>query len=70
MAKDAYAGKNSTDKSVEELPVIDESLVKINLAKMQIKFLVKNMVMISFHQHQLLLQRLETLPLPNDYKIS
>ena len=27
MAKDAYANKNSTDKSVEELPLIDESLI-------------------------------------------
>ena len=33
MAKDAYAGKNSTDKSVEELPVIDESLVTNKSAK-------------------------------------
>ena len=27
MVKDVYVSKNSADKSVEELPVIDESLI-------------------------------------------
>ena len=39
MAKDAYASKNSTDKSVEELPVIDESLI----TKQSIKDANKNL---------------------------
>ena len=70
MAKDAYAGKNSTDKSVEELPVIDESL------EMNKSMEDANIISGKKYGYDYLsstptsLTAVGDLPLPNDYKIS
>lgn len=70
MAKDVYAGKNSTDKSVEELPVIDESLVTYKSAKDANKISGQKYGYDFFSSTPTSLTAVGDLPLPNDYKIS
>jgi protein involved in polysaccharide export with SLBB domain len=70
MAKDAYAGKNSVDKSVEELPVIDESLVTNKSAKDANKISGQKYGYDFFSSTPTSLIAVGDLPLPNDYKIS
>ena len=70
MAKDAYAGKNSTDKSVEELPVIDESLVTNKSAKDANIISGQKYGYDFFSSTPTSLTAVGDLPLPNDYKIS
>jgi protein involved in polysaccharide export with SLBB domain len=70
MAKDAYVGKNSKDKSVEELPVIDESLVTNKSAKDANKISGKKYGYDFFSSTPTSLTAVGDLPLPNDYKIS
>ena len=70
MAKDAYAGKNSTDKSVEELPVIDESL-EMNKSMEDANIISgKKYGYDFFSSIPTSLTAVGDLPLPNDYKIS
>lgn len=70
MAKEAYAGKNSTDKSVEELPVIDESLVTNKSATDANKISGQKYGYDFFSSTPTSLSAVGDLPLPNDYKIS
>jgi protein involved in polysaccharide export with SLBB domain len=70
MAKDAYAGKNSTDKSIDELPVIDESLVAKKSAKDANKISIQKYGYDFFSSTPSSLTAVGDLPLPNDYKIS
>jgi protein involved in polysaccharide export with SLBB domain len=70
MAKDAYAGKNSIDKSIEELPVIDESLVTNKSAKDANKISGQKYGYDFFSSTPTSLTAVGDLPLPNDYKIS
>ena len=70
MAKDAYAGKNSTDKSVEELPVIDESLVIDKSVEDANKISGQKYGYDFFSSTPTSLTAVGDLPLPNDYKIS
>ena len=70
MAKDAYAGKNSTDKSVEGLPVIDESL-EMNKSMEDANIISgKKYGYDFFSSTPTSLTAVGDLPLPNDYKIS
>ena len=70
MAKDAYARKNSTDKSIEELPVIDESLITKQSTKDANKISGKKYGYDFFSSMPTSLLAVGDLPLPNDYKIS
>lgn len=70
MAKDAYASKNSTDKSVEELPVIDESLVIKKSSGDLNKIAGKKYGYDFFSSMPTSLTAVGDLPLPNDYIIS
>ena len=70
MAKDAYASKNSTDKSVEELPVIDESLVIKKSSGDSNKIAGKKYGYDFFSSMPTSLTPVGDLPLPNDYIIS
>jgi len=70
MAKDAYASKNSTDKSVEELPVIEESLVTKKSTKDANKISGEKYGYDFFSSMPTSLLAVGDLPLPNDYKIS
>ena len=70
MAKDAYASKNSTDKSVEELPVIDESLVIKKSSGDSNKIAGKKYGYDFFSSMPTYLTAVGDLPLPNDYIIS
>ena len=70
MAKDAYASKNSTDKSVEELPVIDESLVTKKSSGDSNKIAGKKYGYDFFSSMPTSLTAVGDLPLPNDYVIS
>ena len=70
MAKDAYASKNSTDKSIEELPVIDESLITKQSTKDANKISGKKYGYDFFSSMPTSLLAVGDLPLPNDYKIS
>ena len=70
MAKSVYAGNNSTDKSVEELPVIDESLVKNKSVKDANKISGQKYGYDFFSSTPTSLTAVGDLPLPNDYKIS
>jgi protein involved in polysaccharide export with SLBB domain len=70
MAKDAYAQKNTIDKSVEELPVIDESLVTNKSAKDANKISGQKYGYDFFSSTPTSLIAVGDLPLPNDYKIS
>jgi len=70
MAKDAYASKNSTDKSVEELPVIDESLVIKKSSSDLNKIAGKKYGYDFFSSMPTSLTAVGDLPLPNDYIIS
>ena len=70
MAKDAYAGKNFTDKSVEELPDIDESLVINKSVEDANKISGQKYGYDFFSSTPTSLTAVGDLPLPNDYKIS
>ena len=80
MAKDAYASKNSTDKLVEELPVIEESLIpKESTAEESTaeesttdanEISVKKYGYDFFSSMPTSVAAVGDLPLPNDYKIS
>ena len=70
MAKEAYASKNSTDKSVEELPVIDESLITKQSTTDANKISGKKYGYDFFSSMPTSLLAVGDLPLPNDYKIS
>ena len=70
MAKEAYASKNSTDKSVEELPVIDESLVTKKSSGDANKIAGKKYGYDFFASMPTSLTAFGDLPLPNDYIIS
>ena len=70
MAKEAYASKNSTDKSVEELPVIDESLITKQSTDDANKISGKKYGYDFFSSMPTSLLAVGDLPLPNDYKIS
>jgi protein involved in polysaccharide export with SLBB domain len=70
MAKDAYSSKNSTDKSVEELPVIDESLTIKKSTKDANKIPGKKYGYDFFSSMPTSLLAVGDLPLPNDYRIS
>ena len=70
MAKDAYANKNSTDKSVEELLVIDESLVTKESSTDANNISGKKYGYDFFSSMPTSLLAVGDLPLPNDYKIS
>ena len=70
MAKDAFASKNSADKSVEELPVIDESLVIKKSSGDSNKIAGKKYGYDFFSSMPTSLTAVGDLPLPNDYIIS
>jgi protein involved in polysaccharide export with SLBB domain len=70
MAKEVYASKNSTDKSVEELPVIDESLITKQSTDDANKISGKKYGYDFFSSMPTSLLAVGDLPLPNDYKIS
>ena len=70
MAKDVYASKNSTDKSVEELPVIDETLITKQSTDDANKISGKKYGYDFFSSMPTSLLAVGDLPLPNDYKIS
>ena len=70
MTKDAYASKNSTDKSVEEIPVIDESLVTKKSSGDSNKIAGKKYGYDFFSSMPTSLTAVGDLPLPNDYVIS
>ena len=70
MAKEAYESKNSIDKSVEELPVIDESLITKQSTTDANKISGKKYGYDFFSSMPTSLLAVGDLPLPNDYKIS
>jgi polysaccharide biosynthesis/export protein len=70
MAKNVYESNNSTDKSVEELPIIDESLISQQLAKDANEIFDKKYGYDFFSSMPTSLLAVGDLPLPNDYKIS
>ena len=70
MAKNVYTANNSTDKSVEELPVIDESLVTNKSVKDANKISGQKYGYDFFSSTPTSLTAVGDLPLPNDYKIS
>ncbi len=70
MAKDVYAGKNSTDKLVEELPVIEESLITKQSTTDANNISGKKYGYDFFSSMPTSLLAVGDLPLPNDYKIS
>ena len=70
MAKDVYTGKNSTDKIVEELPVIEESLIPKESSTDENNISGKKYGYDFFASMPTSLLAVGDLPLPNDYKIS
>jgi|TARA_B110000483_G_scaffold239231_1_gene317340 protein involved in polysaccharide export with SLBB domain len=70
MVKDKYAGMNSSDMSVEELPVIAESLVEKKTTGDANKISGKKYGYDFFSSMPTSLTAVGDLPLPNDYKIS
>ncbi len=70
MAKDAYASNNSTDKSVQELPVIDESYITKRSSGDANKIAGKKYGYDFFSSMPTSLTAVGDLPLPNDYVIS
>ena len=70
MAKDVYASKNSTDKSVEKLPLIDESLVTKKSSGDSNNIAGKKYGYDFFSSMPTSLVAVGDLPLPNDYIIS
>ena len=70
MVKDVYAGKNSTDEIVEELPVIEESLVTKQSTGDANNIAGKKYGYDFFSSMPTSLLAVGDLPLPNDYKIS
>jgi len=70
MAKDVYASKNSTDKSVEKLPLIDESLVTKKSSGDSNNIAGKKYGYDFFSSMPTSLTAVGDLPLPNDYIIS
>ncbi len=69
-AKEAYAGKDSLEESVEELPVIDESLITKKSTKDANIISGKKYGYDFFSSMPTSLLAVGDLPLPNDYKIS
>lgn len=70
MAKDAYTRNNSTDNSVEELPIIDESL-EMNKSMEDSNIISgKKYGYDFFSSTPTSFTAVGDLPLPNDYKIS
>ena len=70
MAKDVYAGQNITDISVEELSVLDESLVVKDNVEDANNVSGKKYGYDFFSATPTSLTAVGDLPLPNDYKIS
>ncbi len=70
IAKEVYAGKNSTDILVEELPVLDESLTVRDSVEDSNKIPGKKYGYDFFSLTPTSLSAVGDLPLPNDYKIS
>ena len=70
MAKDVYAGVNSTDESVEDLPILVESLETKDSTGDANKILGKKYGYDFFSSTPTSLTAVGDLPLPNDYKIS
>ncbi len=70
IAQKAYAGRNSTDKPVQDLPVIDESLVVKKSIGDSNKISGKKYGYDFFSSMPTSLAAVGDLPLPNDYKIS
>ncbi len=70
IAKEAYASKNFTDESVDELPVLDESLITKQSTKDANKISGKKYGYDFFSSMPTSLLAVGDLPLPNDYKIS
>ena len=70
MAKKAYASRNSTDKPVQDLPVIEESLVVKKSIGDSNKISGKKYGYDFFSSMPTSLLAVGDLPLPNDYKIS
>tara|TARA_B100000963_G_scaffold355701_1_gene374430 strand:- start:1294 stop:3564 length:2271 start_codon:yes stop_codon:yes gene_type:complete len=69
-AKEAYAGKNSLEESVQELPVVDESLI-LNKSTEDANIISgKKYGYDFFSSMPTSLLAVGDLPLPNDYKIS
>mgnify|MGYP001437529450 FL=1 len=70
MAKDVYAGQNSNELPVEELPVLDESLIAKENVEDANKISGKKYGYDFFSSTPTSLTAVGDLPLPNDYKIS
>lgn len=70
IAKDAYGANNSTDKSIDKLPVIDESLITKKSNTDANKIPGKKYGYDFFSSMPTSLTAVGDLPLPNDYKIS
>ncbi len=70
MAKEAYADKNFSDISLDQLPPIDESLIEKEPIKDTNKISSKKYGYDFFSSTPTSLLAVGDLPLPNDYKIS
>ena len=70
MAKDLYAGQDSTYSSVEELPILDESLIVKDNVEDANDISGKKYGYDFFSATPTSLTAVGDLPLPNDYKIS
>ena len=70
MAKDVYTSSTSTDVEIEELPLIDESLVKKDLSADANNIPGRKYGYDFFLSMPTSLTAVGDLPLPNDYKIS
>lgn len=70
MAKDIYAGQNSSDLSIEELPILDESLIVNDSVADANNISGKKYGYDFFSATPTSLTAVGDLPLPNDYKIS
>ena len=70
IAKGAYAASNSTDLKIDELPILDESLVKKELNADANNIPGKKYGYDFFSSMPTSLTAVGDLPLPNDYKIS
>ena len=70
MAKNMYGASNSTDESIEELPVLDESLKNERSSNNANNIASKKYGYDFFLSMPTSLSAVGDLPLPNDYKIS
>ncbi len=70
MAKDVYAGQDSTYSSVEELPILNESLIVEDNVEDANDISGKKYGYDFFSATPTSLTAVGDLPLPNDYKIS